>query len=596
MADPHFWAKRPADSEPKDIINFADGSSLQYDPNTSPHVIEDLDPGEYEIYVSDGPNGIKRGPTPHTHKSAFWRQLFSKFAPDAATDHEFMNSNPVLRARNSSGAEQDFKESEIDVGDLASFANGGDATLETLYDKSGNGNHLTPPSQGGGPDVVQGGTVVSTSSGSRASDFSGGATLTDSVTANGPWTIGIRSELTGDGQIANVDTLRVDRLNGSIEATIKTKKIAFPKQQDSFSGNNNIAKYSVAAYDGNYYGFSEENGNCVVYDGSTWSTVFSMNRLYEPLVKYNNNLYLIADDKINKISNKSTTTAVQTIGTDYPNYTVGAAVNGKIYIAEEGTAKMWTWDGSNLQGFDVQQISIRDLLSRNGNLYGLNGSSNLYKYTGSNSWQKVANADNISFRDSKKYAFLRDEPYFYNWNGAASELQRHNITNGNTITFGLPNANTVDYANGAVWVGGDTYVKKFEGTGSPTKTLDSVFILGGDRDEVRVQSIFEKGGQTYFYQSDGVGYYHTFFIIGSRSEKISVPEAQPIVVSKNGSDIVLRAGSNEASTTFSYAPNSNGTSRLGDSNGGPMKMNRYVRLDRQLSQTERSSLTSILEA
>jgi hypothetical protein len=176
MNDPYFWAERKADSSPRPFSDFT-AASTDSDPNNPPLELSGLEPGQYDVYVSKGENGTKRGPTALT-----WRNPVAyNFSADRAWDVAFWADTPVLEAiRQSDSTLQDFAASEVDGGPLESFSNGGEVGLRRLYDQTGGGNHLTAPS-GDEPPIVTSGSLVTGGSGNPTIDLSNGGTLSGSA-------------------------------------------------------------------------------------------------------------------------------------------------------------------------------------------------------------------------------------------------------------------------------------------------------------------------------------------------------------------------------------------------------------------------------
>lgn len=269
MGDPYFWGQRSADTDPRPITDFTDASITQYDPDDSPHTIPDLDPGEYDIYVSEGASGEKRGPLAHVQKHPLIPGYPNMVAAWAAG---YIDVNPVLEARRvSDDTTKDHGASEVSDGVLATFSNGGDVDVSKLYDQSGNGRTATAPSGASEPGVVQGGSLVTDANGDPTVDLASGEQLTASVpTASGELLVALQANpSTSMSQVlADVNAMVVKADGSNITAEVSAPGTSF----QTLSGEVGYASDSVA-WNGNVYYCYIDSGK--VYEIDTSNNSFS---------------------------------------------------------------------------------------------------------------------------------------------------------------------------------------------------------------------------------------------------------------------------------------------------------------------------------
>lgn len=581
MTDPYFWAERPGDSSPKDITQFASGGSSQSDPDAAPHRIKDLDPGEYDIYVSDGFGGGKRGPTAHTQESVFYKNVIGAFSPVVLVDHEFMQTNPVLRARAvSDGTEQDFKISEIRKGELETFADGGDVALETWYDKSGNGNDVTPPSSGGGPTLVSGGTTATNSAGDVASDFAINDELTVGMSGSGGVALGLLVDPTASGLIANLDGLKVTYDGSDIIAKLKKTGSGFVDVADLPAAD------SVDIYNGDYYTADTVDNYIHIWDGSTTTTRTTPENSPRFVRVYDGNLYVgYQGGEIEKYDGSTWTTLspvnetapmgfMRVVG-DYLYYGTGApAVN--------------RYDGSNFT--EIGDLSSADLnepsglASFNGNLYvsGKGYYDDVAVWDG-NSWANIY--DGTAIRDiaataNALYTYEDDDEVYRNDGSGFSATSFP----GNSTFIDV--GRVMEVFDGNIWVTDyDKNLYSYNGS-SWTKERSSLPGIG--------QMLTARPGMAKLIITREIGIVDEYNATITKRASVSRGSGViPVIVSHNpGTSLTVRVGSTK--NTINTGISRTNTNQLSLGNGFEGTVRRMALFDKYLNSSDRSTLESYL--
>lgn len=206
MTNPYFWAKREDQATIKDITTFSTANSLQKDPNGPPHTIKKLKAGKYDLYISDGSSGEKRGPSTHLHLSNFETELLDQFSPVVAASINYLDGKLVLQAKDTGGNTQDFTIYEIRDDDLEQFDS--TVTVSKLYDKSGNNNDLIPSSTG--PEIVQSGSTARSSEQKAVANYTNAGKTTLSLPDKTKWTVVLQIEPAGTSEkIGDIDGVEI---------------------------------------------------------------------------------------------------------------------------------------------------------------------------------------------------------------------------------------------------------------------------------------------------------------------------------------------------------------------------------------------------
>lgn len=204
---PFFWAERSDQSSIRPITDFTKeglASSLDFD-NAPPHSLPVMEKGKYDLYISEGKGGEKRGPSAHIARDDVIDAAFAGSA-DVVGLIGYGGAGPALRARRlSDGAEKDFSIYDLNDGELSSWAGGSDAVLVTLYNAAGS-KDINPMTSRTLPYAARGGTPITLGNSVEFGvSFSGGGTFSITNGSGVAYTIFLNARSDGEtGKIAEI--------------------------------------------------------------------------------------------------------------------------------------------------------------------------------------------------------------------------------------------------------------------------------------------------------------------------------------------------------------------------------------------------------
>jgi hypothetical protein len=605
MATPHFWAQRVADDDWRPLSDFASETDSTGGSATSPASglsvsFSDLDPGDYVIAVSKEQSGLKSSTQAAIKKDVLGRSTLS---PALNAKIGFSESNPAVEAR-ASGTLSDYAASEVEDSVLTTDANGGDATVATLYDQGG-GTDLTAPSQSEEPAVVTGGTLVTDADGNPALETTSGTLLSGNLTA-GPVTLGVvadASDQTDDIAYGNGLSLSMDA--SGVEAHVNGPGIDFSRR--TVPNTSQTTPFHFTSSGTLYlYVLSNLDGEHEVYEwtGSSWTQIEAdtsgPTTGAEYFVEYDGTLFLaLSSDGLDYFEiwswspSAGFTKEIDTAGSVQAAYTYG----GALYY-HDGFDEVHEYDGSGwTTTASGQSRSLLGIgVEYQGRAFVADASGDVLSWAplDTNSW--VVEKQSV---DPTALATYDGNLYTLTYNDNNTPVRKYDGSTWSMVStpFSGIDGTSLTTHNSKLWVthDGTTTLWSYDGS-AWTGYSNALSTVSGTTYEPVILGVSFNGRLRYTFRGSSEQLYDGGFNFTERSRKttVSLPRSTDPTVALatlDGSGVTLRAEGNEASASYSHDRTNQGAV---DVASAPGRLSRAVAFEEALTTGKRVLTEAVL--